>query len=408
MVAIPDQLIDYPLIRVCRPDCRSHDDCNTPGKRPVTSVEDDNHLDRIKSWVNRDGNYGIVAKSNNDLVIFDSDSEAFSDLLAQYLPSTLRVRSGGLDHGQHWYYRCSEAANQQGWRNPEGSVRVANWHAVGPKSIHPVTGDEYKVIDDQQIAEVDIDDLRALYDELDERDTANTGSGVQRGGGGDLGGSPPSAHSAVSDLDFIKRGDRRSEIAEILRTDSKHTRRVWAVGWLHAAAGLTQSEIVNIVMNNARWDNLDRDIVEQQVESVIDSADSSRGTHYTEWGHSADMGPDGSERRKTETEGSQPSVGREVNNMSEDNVRNTVTIKRDDGQFARSGIVEVENNGDSWEYAGVVFGEVQGEDEELGKVVEFETNQYGDRNYRDLGDRSPEQLRMAAEALNELADEIES
>lgn len=412
MVTIPDQLTSYPLIRVCRPDCRSHDNCNKPGKRPVTSVKDDDHLNRIKSWINRNGNYGIVAKSSNDLVIFDSDSEAFSDLLDQHLPSTFRVQSGGSDHGQHWYYRCSKATNQQGWRDPEGSVRVANWHAVGPKSVHSVTGDEYQVVENKPIAEVGIDDLRAVYNELNERDTASTDDGVKRGGGGGSGssGSPPSAHSAVSDLDFIKRDDRRAEISEILQTDSKHTRRVWMVGWLHGAAGLTQSEIANIIMRNARWSNLDREIVECQVESVIDSSNSGRGTHYSEWGYTADMDGNTSERRKTENEsdGLQPST-QEVNNMegNEDNVRNKVTVKRDNGQFARGGIVQVENNGDEWEYAGVVFGQIEDEDDELGQVVEFETNQYGDRDYRNIGDRSPEELRLAAEALEELADELE-
>jgi hypothetical protein len=91
----------------------------------------------------------------------------------------------------------------------------------------------------------------------------------------------------------------------------------------------------------------------------------------------------------------------------EDNINNKVTNKNGDGKFARAGIVEVENGDDSWEYAGVVFGRIGEDDDELGTVVEFEQDQYGNRDYKNLGDRSPEELRMAAEALTDLADEIE-
>lgn len=146
------------------------------------------------------------------------------------------------------------------------------------------------------------------------------------------------------------------------------------------------------------------------VSSVIRSTDSDRGTHPTEFGSNptGDMGFLNPESRKTEDEsgGSQPPT-REVFENMEDNVSKKSTVQRDNGRFARSGIVSVENNGDEWEYAGVVFGQIGDEDEELGTVVEFETNQYGDRDYKNLGNRSPEDLRLAAEALEELADEIE-
>ena len=399
---IPDQLQNYPLIRVCRPSCRSHNNCSNEGKRPVTSTKDENPINRIKSWINRGGNYGTVARSDNDLVIFDSDSERFSKLLSENLPMTFRVESGGSGHGQHWYFRCATATRQTGWKEPEGSVRVDNWHAVGPGSIHPNTGEKYTVIDDVEIATVTQSKLDGVCEILDDLSSEN----VQSGGGGDLGGSPPSSHSeaVLSDLNFIRRDDRRSEISEILTTDSEHSRRVWMVGWLHAAAGLSTNEIVNLIMNNAQWPKLDRATVRSQTESVISSSRSSRGTHYSNFG-TADMDGDSSERRKTESDDG-ASDNQEVSSM-EDNVRNKSTVKRDDGRFARSGIVEAENNGDTWEYAGVVFGTVQDDDDELGKVVEFETNKYGDRNYRNLGNRSADDLRLAAEALEKLADEIE-
>jgi len=406
--SIPVQLQVYPLIRVCRPDCSTHTGCNSQGKRPVTSVEDSESIESITNWISNGGNVGIVARSDNDLVIIDSDSKRFSEIIFNQLPETFIVESGGSGFGEHIYYK-SDFTENKGWNDPEGSIRSSNWMCVCPPSSHE-SGELYEVINDSEIATVSESKLQNVVAQIERISSTN----VKRGGGsgGSGGSSPPTPSShKIDDLDFIKRDDIRCDISEILQSESDHNRRIWMVGWLHGAAGLTQHEITDIIISNAQWSDLDREIVERQVESVINSSNSDRGTHYTEWGHTADMDGNTSERRKTEPEGSQPSVGQEVSNMEdndEDNVRNKVTVKRDDGQFARGGIVEVENNGDKWEYAGVVFGEVQGDDEELGTVVSFETNQYGDRDYRNLGDRSPEEIRLAAEALQELADEIES
>ena len=84
---IPPQVKEYSLTRLCcLGECQSHNgDCSC-GKRPVVSVEEADPINRIKSWINEGGNYGVVARSNDDLVIFDSDSAEFSDLLKTGLP----------------------------------------------------------------------------------------------------------------------------------------------------------------------------------------------------------------------------------------------------------------------------------------------------------------------------------
>jgi hypothetical protein len=165
---IPPQIRDYPLIRVCRPDeCRSHNNC-TGGKRPVTSADDFDSVDRIKSWLNRGGNYGVVPQSSNDLVIYDVDSEEMSRILNQELPSTFRVRSGGNDYGEHWYYQCAEADSQRNWDTPEGGVNVKNWQVVAPGSIHGETGNEYEVIDDSEIATISANQYQTVYNILTE------------------------------------------------------------------------------------------------------------------------------------------------------------------------------------------------------------------------------------------------
>lgn len=397
---IPEKLQQYPLIRVCRPDCDSHSDCNKPGKRPVRSVNHDESASRIQEWRESGGNYGIVARDSNNLVIFDSDSEKFSTLLEDHLPETFTVQSGGAGHGRHYYFSCNEAERQTGWKEPEGSVRVANWHCVGPGSVHPDTGNHYKIIDGNDIAKVSQSQLTALYDILDDLD------GVKSGGGGSGPAAAPSSHlhSIPEELDFIRREDKRREIAEILKTDSRHDQRVWMVGWLHGAAGLNATEITELIVSTATWPNVNRDVVADQVRSVINSSRSDRGTHYSKFG-TADMDAEASERRKTESaEDHESSVAEEVNtDMVEYNDHEEVTIlegNEDGDSFKKVVRTTREEDGETVEYVSVKTGRVElvetvdGE-EVLARRVNDSTS---------LG--SPEYIGDLAEALSELDERI--
>ena len=337
-----------------------------------------------------------------------------AEILDQELPSTFTVESGGRGLGQHWYYQCDQATEQRNWDHPEGGVNVDYWQVVGPGSVHAETGDKYEIIDDRPIARISLEEYQAVYDiftEIHQSETANTVADVESGGGGSSDGSAARPLSTPNSLNFINSEKYRKKVARVLNeTDAQHRDRLWLAGWLYSAAGLYQTEIVDLIEQECNWIDYDRSITSKMVSSVIRSTDSDRGTHPTEFGSNptGDMGFLNPESRKTEDEsgGSQPPT-REVFENMEDNVSKKSTVQRDNGRFARSGIVSVENNGDEWEYAGVVFGQIGDEDEELGTVVEFETNQYGDRDYKNLGNRSPEDLRLAAEALEELADEIE-
>lgn len=392
---IPDQLTQYPLIRVTRHDSSR----DRAGKRPVTSTDDDDPINRIKSWINRGGNYGTVARSDNDLVIFDSDSEEFSELLSSHLPNTFRVESGGSGHGEHWYYRCPSATRQTGWEDPEGSVRVNNWHAVGPGSIHPDTGEKYTVISDTEIATVTQSELTAVYEILDD---FNESIAVQSGGGG-TGGTAPSAHSAVGDgLDFIRRDDRRNEIAEILTTNSEHSRRVWMVGWLHAAAGLSVIEITDLIMNTAQWSDLDRSIVKQQTKSVINSSRSDRGTHYSKFG-TADMDGDTSERRKMEESGKGRTLQGGENMSIDYNDHEEVTIiegTEDGDNFKKVTRTTREEDDETVDFVSIKRGRIESVETVEGETV------LARRVTDSTSIGSPDYLEELAEALLELDKKI--
>jgi hypothetical protein len=407
---IPDQLLEYPLIRVCRPNCRSHNNCGNEGKRPVTAADDPDPNNRIKSWINRGGNYGVVPAPDNDLVVFDVDSTEMAEILSRKLPSTFRVESGGADFGEHWYYRCPRASDQRNWDYPEGGVNVDYWMVVGPGSVHAETGNRYEILDDKEIAKISIDEYRAVYDILTEIHNSKTAD-VERGGGGEGGGDPPPAALSTPDgLDFINSREHREKVARILsKLDAPHRDRLWLAGWLWSAAGLRQREIVDLIDQECEWVDFDRSITSKMVDSVIRSTDSDRGTHPSEFEDTStgDMDFLQSESRKMEESGKGRTLRGGESEMTEDNINNKVTNENGDGKFTRAAIVKVDNGDDSWEYAGVVFGSIDEDDDELGTVVEFEQDQYGNRDYKNLGDRSPDELRMAAEALTDLADEIE-
>jgi hypothetical protein len=61
---------------------------------------------------------------------------------------------------------------------------------------------------------------------------------------------------------------------------------------------------------------------------------------------------------------------------------------------------------DSWDTISLLFGSVS-EDENFGKYPAWDMNQYGSAATKQLGNKSPRELRLAAEALQKLADELE-
>jgi hypothetical protein len=61
---------------------------------------------------------------------------------------------------------------------------------------------------------------------------------------------------------------------------------------------------------------------------------------------------------------------------------------------------------DSWDTISLLFGSVS-EDENFGEYPEWDMNQYQSPATKQLGNKSPKELRLAAEALEKLADELE-
>jgi hypothetical protein len=388
---IPEQLRDLDLIRICSPDCDAHISCKSPGKRPVYSVDDVRSISEITDWVENGGNVGVVA--TDDLVIVDTDTDPAESIVEQHLPETFTVRTGS---GNRIYYlRCSEwdrnvavAVDDE----EHGSIRANGWQAVAPPSLHP-SGDRYAVLRDQSIVSVDRGLLEAA--EADLSDLIDVKSGGRPA-------AAPSSHAVrdIQGLEFVKRDDIRADLADVLATKNpSHNRRIWLVGWLYSTAGLPTSEIVDLVIDEARWDNLDRETTRKQVESVIRSSDSGKGTHYSNYSggdeDTAYKSERSDERRKTEFSGG--------DSMAEEAPEFTVK--------ERVNILEAENDGDSFRDVTLVEGNDDGETFEFvqlrkGRVEMQETLEHGEVKALNVYDRkslgSPEYIDDLIEGLSEL------
>lgn len=429
-MTVPEPLRNLDLIRVCHPaECRSHTECNSPGKRPVSAATQAavEPLRDIERWLDHGGNYGVVCLDSNEIVIWDIDSAGFRDVLDETLPDTFTVESGGSGVGEHRYYRCRDFATNTSWNNPEGSVRSRNWHAVGPNSTHPETGTEYRVLHDREIATVTVDDLGATISELGDREAA---------GGGPAAAAPPAASrrnrtETADDLDvepsaqtlqaleFINSDKRRQDVAKVIDHEQPSRRvRSWAAGFLHSVCGLTQDQMERLLQAQADWATDNREIerqVRNMLEKVVRNQRADESVDLDRYLGPDDMTASAVESRKTESgaaiAGSQG--GDSTMTETQYNTSNEVTVvegdEPTDGDYCVRATVTkaIENGeGDTYEFSQILAGRIE-EDSTFGTSPSWQTDQDGLDNTRTIGSGDPDYLRTVAKALEQLADEIE-
>lgn len=108
------------------------------------------------------GNIGIVCCKGQPLVI-DFDEEEIEKKIAPLLPKTFTVRSG---RGRlHKYYICSNAENMKILDKDKKTlcdIQADRKQVVIPPSIHP-NGNEYYVVDESEIANIDMSEIKALF-----------------------------------------------------------------------------------------------------------------------------------------------------------------------------------------------------------------------------------------------------
>jgi hypothetical protein len=217
----------------------------------------------IEAWVGDGGNAGIVPTADDDLAILDVDSDQLAQIASKHLPQTFTVST---HNGSHRYYRVPNWDHNHGW-GEIGSIRADNWIAVIPPSTHP-SGEKYTVEKNLPVAMVSPFQFRKVISAVEADQTGQSNSSEQTTG---------KSRGAIPDLSFIHSDSIRNRIEGYLEeSNPDHADRVWLVGWLYHVPedpNLSERDIVDLIMTNARWENLDREIVSDQVSAVIKSSD---------------------------------------------------------------------------------------------------------------------------------------
>jgi hypothetical protein len=415
-MTVPRPFRTLDLIKVCHPaECRSHTDCNSPGKRPVDSATQSaiEPLRDIERWMDYGGNYGVVCLDSNEMVVWDIDSAEFRNVLDETLPDTLTVESGGSGVGEHRYFRCRDFSINSSWSNPEGSVRSRNWHAVGPNSIHPDTGSEYRILHDREIATVTVDDLGAAMSELSSREDGGGGGagGSSGGGGGGLHGTKKAEDldtepttETLRSLKFINSESRRQEIAKVLdhRHPPRHI-RVWAGGFLHSVCGLTQSQLEELLRKQADWATNGNRIRTEVRSLVQESISNPRAEESVNLDQYLSL-PDDSGERGTPDEG-KPRSGLSMSEGATFEEKESVVELNGDGGAVQARLMQgTTEDGERFEYVDVATGNVEETETVNGETVRVPNIDDGPGEADSIG--SPDSLEAKITALEKLKEKI--
>lgn len=250
-MVVPEQLATEPLIRV-----------KSGSKVPVVDNYEVEDVEVVSEWVEAGGNAGI-SLADSSYVVVDADTPEVVLAVSNLLPETFTVDTGGGGLGVHYYFDCPEWGRNTTLSDGDSSVRSGGWMAVVPPSV---TAEEYTVAYDLPVARVQPEQLAELVDSL--------------GNGGGVGSHPNSARRTtggdLGELDeLITHDGYRAEVRGVLEDrDAPHDSRVWLVGFLSDAVGLSTGEVVRLVDRHNRWSDYDRAITRRQVVSVVESGGS--------------------------------------------------------------------------------------------------------------------------------------
>lgn len=256
MTMFPDQLAGEPLIRV-----------KYRSKVPCVDCYAVERTNAVANWVQLGNNAGICL-SDTPLVVVDADTQEVAAEVAECLPTTFTVATGGEGFGLHYYFHCPEWGINRGFSDGDSSIRTGGKFAVIPPSV---TEGRYTVRRDVDVAKVGVDELTELVDRCTEDSGTSTSAAATEDRDRADSGEP-------DELDeLIDHDGYRADAREVLKDrGAEHHRRVWLAGFLHGAVGLSASEIVRVIDRFNHWDNYDREITERQVKSVIESSGGGR------------------------------------------------------------------------------------------------------------------------------------
>jgi hypothetical protein len=435
---IPEQIRDEPLIRVSGLD---HDINGRAGAAPKPGDGAANgpffnaESNELAEWIGGGGNVGVA--SQDDLVLIDIDDvDEWDDRVDVDLVDTFTVKSGG--GGRHLYYRCEEWKDGASLREDGEeifSIRAQNSFVVAPPSVHHSTGNQYVVEKDIPIKTIHSAVLNRLYEIASPSGKQPEGQPEQggSGGGGSSGDGGPAPRCSGCSVPN-EYPNRTISIGEL---------KSWVDGndlpdqynWDHKGQGTNDDESaadyilckcmaesgasvesIKATMDKHRidgskWHRRGEEYHNYTIENAIQKAVEDT---YVDFSDTADMGPNGSERRKTEDAGgSQHLTGGEQtmpSNSEYSRIETVTAVESDDPEegddVVRAMIARIVDSEDTYEFAQILAGTIE-TDETFGASPNWQTDQDGQDKTRTVGSADPDYLRLVGNALNELADEIE-
>lgn len=122
--------------------------------------DDDAELQKHLEW---GGNYGVLCGSG--LIVMDADTKQFNDIIKENFPKTFAVKT---KNGTHYYYFCVGFDRKRVLKKEHkhlGEIQSSGSFVVGANCIHP-SGQEYKVVDDIEISEIDGNEIDKVLKEF--------------------------------------------------------------------------------------------------------------------------------------------------------------------------------------------------------------------------------------------------
>jgi len=360
-------------------------DCNHPGKQPVGSATkgpfyrgDDPELRR---WIENGGNVGKALLG--PIVVFDVDTDQFGQLLDDYLPPTFTVRSGS--GGEHRYYHApgwteNRQINADG--SDLGSIRSDSWQVVIPPSVHPETGERYRVKADQEIRSVGIGEITAVIEAADSQH-----SGGRRPAGAGCAGGSPSGLSSIPDEYPERPGEWKTLrswlssndlLEELNRSSGDRSAREFKLAKCLAEGGFSEvviSDALDRLPHDSKWHERGGSYQDRTVRNAIIAACEDE---YVTFSQSGDMDLDGSESRKTEESGEGRTLQGGDTDMPEFTDKLSVPVlegSEDGDSFKNIVLVEGNDGGETFEYLSLKKGRVQEANTTDGEVVLVENVQ---------------------------------
>lgn len=116
----------------------------------------------IRQWINQGGNYGVLG-GHGGLIVVDADSPVIDEIIRKCFPETFTIRTP--KHGHHYYFLCEDIDKRivlkknNADKDSEhlGEIITNGSQVAGPGSIHPDTGMVYQIVNDVEIATINLE-----------------------------------------------------------------------------------------------------------------------------------------------------------------------------------------------------------------------------------------------------------